>query len=98
MTALKSNGPFGIKLIVSAPFFVLGTWLVLFYSYCFRVREVIGHWPSSAFDRIPREIDHGFHDSVVWFLLVAIVVLFVPWLGLLAYHLCWSKRIRFDGK
>ena len=85
MSALKKNGRFGIRPVVFAPCVLLGACLVLFYAYCFRVKEVIGPWPSS-------ELPHAIDPEAVLWLLGAIVVLFVPWFGLLAFHLRWPKR------
>jgi hypothetical protein len=67
-------------ILIVAPLLAVG-WVVLFYSFCFRVWSIIGHSPAYKADRLNAHLENGAHDLILAYgLLYVIPISFVLWL------------------
>jgi hypothetical protein len=70
-------------------------WLMLFYSYCTRVRFALGHWPTSISEDAGLGGTLHYHLS---FLLLAALFIAVPVSSVLSgMSLVFSRRLRRSG-
>ena len=70
-------------------------WLLLFYSYCARVRLALGHWPTSISEDAGLGSGFYYHFS---FLLLLLLFIAVPVSSLAsAVALVFSRELRRSG-